>query len=170
MQVASYGIQQLGLSFQSASNLVVIINGCGLPARIVIPWLADRVGPLNVITCCAFFFAIIVWCWLAVSSIPGLYLFTAFAGLLSGAMQSLMPTTIASITKRLDKMGVRLGMMFSIISIATLTGPPIGGAIGSATGGYTAPQIWSGASMLVCIGALLLARWFMVGWNLKGRC
>lgn len=64
----------------------------------------------------------------------------------------------------MKKAGVRMGMGFTIVSFATLTGPPIGGALVQAKdGGYLYAQMWAGSSML--IGGLLLvaARFAKVG-------
>ncbi|CAG9950133.1 unnamed protein product [Clonostachys rosea f. rosea IK726] len=156
----------LGLSYSEASFLIMVINGAGLPARVLMPMLADKIGALNVITMCTLSISVIVFCWFAVSNVPGFYVFTAFCGLVSGATQSLMPTTIASITKRLDTVGTRMGMCFSIISFASLTGPPIGGALQSAMkGSFTGAQVWAAVSTLGAGLCLLGARFT----KLRGR-
>jgi MFS family permease len=167
--IASYGIQRLGLPYASAAILVMIVNGAGIPARIAVPFLADRVGPLNMITLSMICLAIVIACWSAVSSITGLFAFTAVLGVVSGAFQSLMPTTVASITKRLDTVGTRLGMAFSVASFASLTGPPIGGAI-QATGGFTAAQIWAAISAVAAAALLVTSRWFRAGWAWRVAC
>ncbi|KAH6670911.1 major facilitator superfamily domain-containing protein [Plectosphaerella plurivora] len=167
--IASFGIQQLGMPYAKAALLVMIINGAGIPARIVVPLLSDRVGPLNMITLSMICLAVIIACWAAVSSISGLFAFTAVLGVASGAFQSLMPTTVASITKRLDTVGTRLGMAFSVASFASLTGPPIGGAI-QATGGITAAQVWAALSAVAAAGLLLTSRWFRAGWVWRVAC
>ncbi|KAH7362784.1 major facilitator superfamily domain-containing protein [Plectosphaerella cucumerina] len=133
------------------------------------PFLADRVGPLNMITLSMICLAIVIACWSAVSSITGLFAFTAVLGVVSGAFQSLMPTTVASITKRLDTVGTRLGMAFSVASFASLTGPPIGGAI-QATGGFTAAQIWAAISAVAAAALLVTSRWFRAGWAWRVAC
>ena len=70
-------------------------------------------------------------------------------------MQGLFPATLASLTTNLKKMGVRIGMVFSIISIACLTGPPLAGAlIQKRQGDYLYAQMFGGTVMLC--GALLL--------------
>lgn len=40
--------------------------------------------------------------------------------------------------------GLRVGMFFSILALGALAGPPISGAINSATGGYKAVGYWAG--------------------------
>lgn len=143
----------------------------GLPARVLTPLLADKVGPINIIAPAGLCIAIIAFCWMAVVSVPGYYAFAVFYGVASGAFQCLMPTGVASITKRLDKVGTRLGMCFSILSFAGLTGPPLGGALQSATGGgYTAAQAWAASSTLVCAALLFTARFLKTGWTVKVKC
>lgn len=169
--IGSYGIQRLGLSYSASSILVIIVNGAGLPARVAIPIIADRIGPLNVITMMMICCPIVLFCWLAVNNIPGYYVFTIIFGFVSGAIQSLMPTTVASITKRLDTVGTRLGMCFGVLSIASLTGPSIGGAIQSAAGGkFTGSQAWVGASALTSAALLIACRTLRVGKQLKSKC
>ena len=130
----------------------------------MIPLLADRIGPLNTITPVALSVAIVSLSWLAVNSVSGLFAFTAFYGLVSGAFQCLMPTGVASITRRLDMVGTRMGMCFTILSFAALTGPPLGGALQAANSGqFQGAQGWAGASSLAC--AILLG----VSRTLKAR-
>jgi MFS family permease len=156
------------MSYANASYLIMLVNGAGLPARILLPIVADRIGPLNIIASCCVGFAIILSTWFGVSHVAGLYVFTTFLGMASGATQSLMPTTVASITKRLDTVGTRLGMCFSVCSFASLTGPPIGGALQSA-GDYTHAQIWAVVSAIAGAALLVSARIFKVGW-VKAKC
>lgn len=106
--------------------------------------------------------------WLAINSTPSFYAFTTIYGLASASFQCLIPTTVASLTKRLDMVGTRLGMAFAIFSFAALTGPPIGGALQAVDGGsFRGAQVWAGLSALVCAVLVLIARWFIVGWSWK---
>ena len=159
------------MSYTDSNYLIMLVNGSGLPFRVIVPMLADRLGPLNMILLSIACVGLTVLSWLAVDSIPGLYVFTAFLGITSGASQSLMPTTIASITMRLDTVGTRLGMCFTVLSIASLTGPPIGGALQGAMGGeWRGAQAWAGVSALVGAAFLLASRTFKVGWTMKAKC
>ena len=115
--------------------------------------------------------AVVAFCWLAVKDVAGIYVFTVFYGLVSGAFQCLMPTGVVSITKRLDTVGTRLGMCFSIVSFAGLTGPPIGGLLQSSSGGtFTGAHIWAAFSSLLCGILLVLARVLKSGWKAKTKC
>lgn len=53
-----------------------------------------------------------------------------------------------------------MGMVYTIVSFAVLTGPPIAGQlIQRKGGGYQYGQIFAGADMLVGCGLLCAARW-----------
>lgn len=159
------------MSYADASILITLINGAGMPARVAVPIVADMIGPLNVISLASIFVAIVAWSWMSVNDVVGVYIFTVFYGLASGAFQCLMPTGVASITKRLDKVGTRLGMCFTIVSVAGLTGPPIGGLIQSASGDtFKGAQAWAATSSLLCGALLITTRILKSGWKFNVKC
>ncbi|KAH6892446.1 major facilitator superfamily domain-containing protein [Thelonectria olida] len=169
--LASYAREVLGLSYADASILITLVNGAGLPARVLVPMVADIIGPLNVISLVAVFVALVAFTWLSVHTVAGIYVFTAFYGIASGSFQCLMPTGVASITKRLDKVGTRLGMCFTIVSVGGLTGPPLGGLIQSASGGaFTNASIWAALSSVMCAVLLLTARSLKSEWKINVKC
>lgn len=158
------------MEFSAASLLVVILNGSGLIFRVIPPLIADKVGPLNVLVPVALLWSLVAWSWLAVDSVPSLYAWTVFYGIATGSFQCLMPTATASITPRLDMVGTRLGMAFAIMSIASLTGPPLGGYLQTSSGGsFTSSQVW--AASMVSGGFLLVVftRYRKAGWA-SGKC
>jgi MFS family permease len=149
------------MDFSSASILVIVLNAVGIPARIIPPLFSDRFGPINTLLPVFTSLSLVTFCWLAVKSVAGLYVFTCFYGIFSASLQCLIPTTITSITKRLDMAGTRMGMAFSILSFAALTGPPIGGALQRADGGHYDHAIkWAAASSLVSVVLLVVTRIF----------
>lgn len=172
-QIASYGSQTLGMSYSAASILVIIVNGVGFPFRVLVPLFSDRFGPLNVLIPVLFLWSVVAFCWLAVGGgVAGYYVWTAFYGALSASFQCLIPTTVTSITPRLDKVGTRMGMAFGIISFAAMTGPPVGGALQTAQGGgFTGAQVWAACATLVGAVLCFVARSFRAGGlNPKFRC
>ncbi|KAL1586262.1 hypothetical protein WHR41_05500 [Cladosporium halotolerans] len=169
--IASYGIENAGLPYSASTTLVIIINGVGIPARIIPPFFADKFGPLNTVVPVLFCVAIVSYTWLAVDSTTGFYIFTVFYGMINASFQCLIPTAVASLTPNLNVVGTRLGMAFATISFAALTGPPIGGVLQSANNGsFVAPQVWASTSALLCAFLVLGARFKKGGWDLKARC
>lgn len=66
--------------------------------------------------------------WLLASSLAVLGLFASLFGFTSGAVVALLPSVVSQIVPD-DKVGARIGAFYSVISIATLTGAPIGTTI-----------------------------------------
>jgi hypothetical protein len=63
----------------------------------------------------------------------------------------------------LSKMGVRSGMVLSIVSFACLTGPPLAGAlIQRNNGSYTYACAWGGTSLILGSSFVIAARWAML--------
>jgi MFS family permease len=91
--------------------------------------------------------------------VPGLYAWTVIYGLVGAAIQSLFPATLSSLTQNPRMQGTRMGMVFTIVSFAVLTGPPIEGAlIQRKQGGYVYGQVFAGSVLLVGSAFLVAAR------------
>lgn len=62
-------------------------------------------------------------------------------------------------------------MAFGVNAVASLTGPPIGGAIQTASGGgFRAPQIWAGTVTLFAALLFTALRVHMGGLSLRTKC
>ena len=136
-----------------------MLNGVGIPGRLLPNIVADRLGTLTMYGPAAALAGVAMLSWMGVRSAAGLYVWVVFYGLFAGGIQSLFPAGIGSLTPDMSKVGVRLGMIFTIVSFAALTGPPIAGAILAASGGrYIGAQIFAGVSLLVGSAFLVAAR------------
>lgn len=160
------------MSYTSSTNFVMIVNGVGIPARIVPGIIADaHLGIFNTFFICLSATAIAMWCWLAVHSIPSYYLWTVFYGIFNAAFQSLFPSVIAVLSDDITKTGTRLGMAFTAIGFSALVGGPIAGALlKEADGWYGAPIIWASASTMVGTALVLWARAWKWGCGWRTRC
>jgi hypothetical protein len=76
-------------------------------------------------------------------------------------VQTLFTASIGPLTKDHSKLGARIGMAFTIISLAALSGPPVAGVLVQADGGgFLYAQIFGGTSMLVGFVFLTVACYF----------
>lgn len=167
-QIGSFAVQSIGLPFSSAATLIIIINGVGVPARILPAFLATAIGTLNTTAPLCLCIMTVTWCWLAVHTVPGIYAFTAIYGFSCAAFQSLMPQAVASMTPDLKMVGTRLGMAFTCVSLAALTGSPIGGAVVSAMGDvYWGAQVWASLATTTCAVMFVLARMARADWKVR---
>lgn len=87
-------------------------------------WLADIFGSLNVLIPFAYLCGVMMFAWIGVHSVGTLYVFAAIYGCGSAGIQSLWQACINSLSAvpDLKKAGIRMGMAFSLVSFACLTG------------------------------------------------
>ncbi|KAL0467472.1 MFS monocarboxylate transporter [Neurospora intermedia] len=157
--LASFCRDIVGLAYEDSLNILLVLNGVGIFGRLVPNYLADRVGPINLFIPFAAVGGICMLCWMAVESEAGLYVWAVFYGAAAGGIQSLFPAGLTSLTTDLRKTGVRMGMVFTCNSFATLAGPPIAGAIiTSMDGKYYGAQAFAGSTLLCGTGLLAAAR------------
>lgn len=143
----------------------------GFFGRLIPAYLADRYfGPLNTLIPFVFISGLVLFCWVAVSSHGGLVVFAVIYGLFSASIQGLFPAILSSLTTDLKKTGVRMGMVFTIVSFACLTGPSIGGALlMKGRGDYLYAQIFSGTVLTCGCLTLIATRIAKTGWRFKVR-
>lgn len=138
----------------------MVLNSVGVAGRLIPALLADRYfGAFNTLIPCTFFVAVLLYTWIGVSNLSGLFAFTGIYGFWANAVQTLFPSTLSGLTTDLTKMGVRVGMVFTIISLACLTGPPIAGAlIQSQNGSFLGAQLFGGTTAVLGTSILVFAR------------
>ncbi|KAH7150666.1 riboflavin transporter MCH5 [Fusarium sp. MPI-SDFR-AT-0072] len=156
-----YARDILGLSYTKSLNLVLVLNGVGLVGRVLPSLLALRLGIYNVFAISVLATSLAQYCWSAVSSLEGLYIWTVFFSLAMGGIQSLSPAALAALKFDAQKHGSRMGMAFAVLSIGVLIGPPISGVlIKSNDGRYLRAQLFSASSLLAGFILLVVAREF----------
>lgn len=143
----------------------------GIPGRLIPAWLADRhFGPMNVLIPTALLSGVLIFSWIAVDSYSGIIAFVVVYGYVAAGVQSLFPATLSSLTTDLSKMGTKVGMVFTIYGLATLTGAPLAGALITGDGGrYLHGQVFGGVVMVCGSLVLVAARTATVGRRLRKR-
>jgi len=141
----------IGLPLSESINLIIVLNGLGIVGRVIPNHVADRfIGPLNTLIPFVIITALMALSWMGVTTRGGLYAWAVVYGFVGAAIQSLFPAVLSSLTTDLRMAGTRMGMTFSIVSFAVLTGPPISGQLIEAKHGqYHYAQIFSGCSMII---------------------
>jgi predicted MFS family arabinose efflux permease len=164
-------VSKLAVSESQSISLLLILNGSGIPGRIFPNYISDTwLGPLNTMIPFALTSALMLYTWIAVTSVPGIIAFAVFYGTFSSGLLSLFPAVLASLTPDLNKTGVRLGMIMSCISFACLTGPPIGGAlIQRQHGSYVGAQAFFGSLIALGFCFLIAVRYVRTGVKIAVR-
>jgi MFS family permease len=165
----SYAVQN-GIGSELAFYFTSILNAGSVFGRLVPNYLADKMGPINVIFPYIGICGILAFCWIRINTEAGLLVFAILYGYFSGAFVSLPPAVIASLTKDMSRLGTRMGMFFFISSIGVLVGTPISGAlITSAGGSYVTAQVYSGVLLLASFAFAAASRFAVTGFKLMAK-
>lgn len=169
--ISAYAINVLEVPYSTSVNLILIMNGMGLPGRLIPGYIANKwLGPYNTLIPLGFITSLLMYCWAAVKTKASLYVFTILYGFFSAGFQGLFPATMANLTKDQSKMGTRNGMGLSVVGFASLTGPPIAGAlIQQNHGDYLWAQAWAGSMMMVGTATMIVGRICITGWKMRER-
>ncbi|EEH34837.2 hypothetical protein PAAG_05884 [Paracoccidioides lutzii Pb01] len=120
---------RLHASDDLAFYMIAILNAGSIFGRIIPGLLADHFGALDVMIPCSFACAVLLFAWMGIHSIAGSIVFSCLYGFFSGALVSLPPTVIASLSPDLSLVGTRMGMCFWFAGLGLLIGNPIAGAL-----------------------------------------
>ena len=144
-----YGSRIIGLKDDVAFYILAVLNAGSIPGRIIPGLVADRVGSLNTVIPAGLICAVLAFAWLGIHNAPGLWVFSVLYGAFSGALVSMPPTIIASISPDVGLVGTRMGMSFTFAGLGLLIGNPIAGTILSIPQGmFKGAQIFSAATLL----------------------
>ncbi|KAA1472291.1 MFS general substrate transporter [Dentipellis sp. KUC8613] len=164
----------------SFSTSLAILNAASVLGRTLPPLIADRIGPYNTLVpsvTLAGLFCVALWLpagpgtmhardvldALVARSLEGttgtparlVIAFAALYGFASGAAIAMITPCVARISD-VRRIGARVGMLYTVVSIPSLFGGPAAGAlIGLAGGSYTGAIALAGATLLV--GAVFVA-------------
>lgn len=137
-----YALEQTTISPHLASYLLSIMNASSIAGRLLPNFVADKLGPLNVLIPLTAGISVLTFGWIGIHNAVGLVFFCILYGFLQGPFVSLPPTIVATLSPNLQSIGVRLGMMFAISGIGSLIGGPVAGAILLRQNGWMWLQIW----------------------------
>ncbi|KAL4751058.1 hypothetical protein BDW72DRAFT_212962 [Aspergillus terricola var. indicus] len=156
-----------GMSMSMALNLIPIMNAASFLGRTVPNVLADKYGRFNVMMAMLLFTCIIeLALWLPGKSNAAIIVFAALFGVGSGACIGLAPVLVMNLSPSPAEYGFRMGAALAIAGIASLTSPPIAGAIAArSNGSYDNAFIFAAANGFVSLIFLIILRGRAVGWN-----
>ncbi|MCJ1380088.1 hypothetical protein MMC17_003191 [Xylographa soralifera] len=169
--LASFAQDVIHASSSTSLDLLLVINALGLPGRMIPAWIADRfLGPQNTLIIIVILTGTLTFLWAVIDTLPALWGFTVAYGLIAANIQSMVSPALASAERDPSKIGVEIGMIFSINGIGCLCGPPIAGALIERNGGdYLYAQMFAGSAIMSGALVFIAARVLCVGWSLKKK-
>ncbi|KAI0332536.1 MFS general substrate transporter [Cubamyces sp. BRFM 1775] len=148
--------------------LLAIANACSAVGRLSGGLLADRIGPLTVMTPATFVAGILTYAWPFATSVGGNIAIAIVYGCASGVYVSLLAAPVVRMGNTQD-VGVRVGMSMTVVAVGAVAGPPISGAINAATGGFKYTGIYAGTTVMIACCFLIATRVAILG-GLRGKC
>lgn len=82
--ISDFATSTADFSTIEAFYLLIILNALSTFGRVLPNYIADKIGPLNMITPCAAISAILAWCWIADRAQGGIITFCVLYGFFSG--------------------------------------------------------------------------------------
>jgi len=164
--IPTYARERLGSNESTALYMLVLAIAGSFFGRLVSGVLALFLGAIVTWAFCAFSSGVLALCWISIETEKTFIAFSILWGFFSAALVTVPSAAFANITPDLSRLGTRLGMSWSVSSIASLIGAPIAGALLKKTNGRTnfiGVQVWSG----VCL--MLGTCWLVVLWIVTVR-
>ena len=153
--VQIYTLTRIPVNVDYAFYLLSILNAASVFGRILPNFLADKIGPFNLLVPCTFASGILVLCWIDIANVAGITIFSILYGFFSGAFVSLIPPAVVKLCPDLSEVGTWLGMSLSIGALGLLIGNPIAGALVDIPNKqFAAAQGFTGG--FIILGALLI--------------
>ncbi|KAF7342228.1 Riboflavin transporter MCH5 [Mycena venus] len=126
-----------GIDANIAFYVLAIMNAGSVGGRILPNFVADRVGPYNMLIPCLAISSALTFSIFGLKTCAAVIVFAALYGFWSGSYVSLIPTLIVQSASHCGEHGTRMGVAFSFVSVSMLIGTPISGALlHSADGNY----------------------------------
>ena len=169
--ISSFAINVLHQPYSTSINILLILNGIGIPGRLLPSYFADKhTGPFNLLIPFCLASSLALFLWPLVRSAAALYAWATVYGFFVAGFQGMFPAVLTALTKDMSKVGTRNGMGFAVMGVASLVGPPIAGAlVQSHAGSYVPAQVFGGAVVLAGTGVLVLARVAITGCKVGVR-
>ncbi|KAI8974843.1 MFS general substrate transporter [Trametes punicea] len=149
--------QQAGIGNNLSFYLVSIANAGSLLGRLGGGMLADRFGPLNVLIPGTFITGIMTYVWPFSRNKGSLVAVAVLYGISSGVYIALLAQPAARMGK-ITEVGVRVGMVWTIMSFGALAGPPISGTIRDNTGSFKNVGYFAGSCIMGSVLLMLVTR------------
>ncbi|KAJ7215509.1 MFS general substrate transporter [Mycena pura] len=133
-----------------AFDSLVILNTSSFVGRLLPGFFAQSV--INIIIAATGCGTVLLFCMIALKSVASVIVIGAIFGFCAGAFVTLQAPLVAVLTEDIGELGLRMGVTFGVVGIASLVGPPIDGAL--LTGHYVwwRPALFSGVRLFFSHG------------------
>ncbi|CBX94458.1 hypothetical protein IAQ61_009696 [Plenodomus lingam] len=169
--IPTYARERLGSDESTALYMLVLAIAGSFFGRLASGVTAHYLGAIVTWGANAFASGVLALCWMGIRREREFVAFSILWGFFSAALVTIPSAAFTNITPDLSRLGTRLGMSWSVSSIATLIGAPIAGAllgrsrqrnadgVWTETTDFRGVQIWSGVCLLLGAGFVGVLWW-----------
>ncbi|KAJ3566847.1 hypothetical protein NP233_g6743 [Leucocoprinus birnbaumii] len=147
----------VGISPDFSFYLVSLANAGSGVGRIVTGIVADKYGPINIITPMTIGTAIMTFAWPYARTKNSLIAVAIIYGFASSAYVSAFNMPLYSMGV-IEDVGRRMGTVMVFAALGAVAGPPISGAINASTGSTKAVSYYAGSTILLAVILMLITR------------
>ncbi|KIJ60310.1 hypothetical protein HYDPIDRAFT_99022 [Hydnomerulius pinastri MD-312] len=141
--------ESINIPSNTAFYILSLMNAGGVIGRIAPAWLSDKIGRFNLLCPSAFLAGLsCLVLWMFGRNLAAMAIFATIYGFLSGAFVSVVTPCVAQISE-IGEIGTRIGALYTFISIPSLFGGPIAGALLQQQGSFTASIALAGSTMIL---------------------
>ena len=126
-----------------ATYLVPVFNAASLFGRTLPNMLADKTGPMNLLSPAAVISGTLMLCMMAVHSKGAIIVVSLLSGFMSGALIGLPPLCFVALTKDKSTLGTRIGQGYALAGLGVLASGPSAGAILGYHGSLNWHGLWA---------------------------
>ncbi|KAH7119734.1 major facilitator superfamily domain-containing protein [Dendryphion nanum] len=152
--------------------LLPLMNASSILGRMVGGLVADETGPTNIVYPMTILSGVqCLGMWLVTSEVGVLVAFVILYGFCSGVFIAVLPVIVAQISPE-EKLGGRIGALYTVLAIAQLVGSPIGGVLIRQKSDFAygfAGLIGFGGTTLLGGGIVIFISRFLQDRNLKSK-
>ncbi|KAF7364487.1 Monocarboxylate permease [Mycena venus] len=150
-----------GISSNFAFYLVAMHNGALLLGSIVLGFFGDRLGAMNVLIPTLSVVGVLTIVWPFCDTIASLTVLSILYGFLFGAFNALGLIPVAAMGD-IGDLGLRLGIINTVLGIGGLCGPPLGGLLIETSLRFKAVGYFAGGVVFLGTMLYILARFLAV--------
>ncbi|KAG1787916.1 MFS general substrate transporter [Suillus plorans] len=158
----SVSAETIGVSKDFSFYIIAIANAASAFGRLSSGLLGDKIGALNTMVIYTAITGITTVAWPFAKDESQLIAIAIIHGFSIGAYISLYSAPAVAMG-RMEDAGRRVGMFMSLIGFGGIAGPPISGAICTATGGFVDTGYYAGGSIIFGVVLLLVAQYLHLG-------
>ena len=168
--IPTFAEYKLGATAEWSFYLLVITNAATLPGRLLAVFVIPRTGVAGGMFGFALISGIILYAWIAITSIPAFEAWTVLLGVFMAPLAVFYPAIIPLLCPTKEVVGTRMGMASGAAALGVVLGAPVSSKlIDLATGEFWRMQVLIASCMMAGAGCQAFVWWSLRSQRLQQK-